>query len=159
MDTPEPDPRSVLGERRQLMNLTYRLLGSMADAEDVVQEAYARWFAMPAQQRRDVESPGGWLTVVASRIALDVLRSARVRREQYVGEWLPEPVPSPAERSGDAVDPADRVTLDESIGMAFLVVLDSMTPAERVAFILHDVFRYSFAEIADIVTPTACAEQ
>jgi RNA polymerase sigma-70 factor (ECF subfamily) len=147
---------AVMSERRQLINLAYRLLGSLAEAEDVVQDTYARWYAMPAPQRDAIESPGAWLTTVASRICLNVLGSARVRRETYVGEWIPEPLPDP----GTAVDPADRVTLDESVNMAFLVVLESMTPAERVAFILHDVFRYSFPEVADIVgrTPAACRQ-
>ena len=102
---------------------------------------------------------------VASRICLDLLGPARVRRERYVGEWIPEPLPDQMEwtnqRSGStSVDPADRVTLDESINMAFLVVLESMTPAERVAFILHDVFGYSFPEVAEIVgrTPAACRQ-
>jgi len=154
-----------MSERRQLINLTYRLLGSLADAEDAVQETYARWYAMSQQQQEAIESPGGWLTRVASRICLDLLGSARARRERYVGEWIPEPLPEPAEwitgPSGSAtVDPADRVTLDESISMAFLVVLESMTPAERVAFILHDVFGYSFAEVAEIAgrTPAACRQ-
>src|SRR5512132_2798961 len=120
---------------------------------------------MPRQQREAIASPGGWLTTVASRICLDLLGSARARRERYVGEWLPEPLPEPTEWTngppGDATaDPADRITLDESINMAFLVVLESMTPAERVAFILHDVFRYPFADIAGIVgrTPAACRQ-
>jgi RNA polymerase sigma-70 factor (ECF subfamily) len=154
-----------MGERRQLFGVAYRLLGSVADAEDVVQETCARWYALSPERREAIESPGAWLTKVASRICLDVLRSARVRRERYVGEWVPEPVPGGAEwvngRWGDtSVDPADRVTLDESISMAFLVVLESMTPAERVSFILHDVFRYSFAEVADVVgrTPAACRQ-
>jgi RNA polymerase sigma-70 factor (ECF subfamily) len=154
-----------MGERRQLINLAYRLLGSLAEAEDVVQETYARWYAMPARQREGIESPGGWLTTVASRICLDLLGSARARRERYVGEWVPEPLPEHTEwisgrTGGGEADPADRVTLDESINMAFLVVLESMTPAERVAFILHDVFRYSFAEVAEIVgrTPVACRQ-
>ncbi|MCW3840351.1 RNA polymerase sigma factor SigJ [Micromonospora yasonensis] len=154
-----------MSERRQLINLAYRLLGSLAEAEDAVQETYARWYALSEHQQQAIESPGAWLTTVASRICLDLLGSARVRRERYVGEWIPEPLPEPTEwingRPGGATaDPADRVTLDESINMAFLVVLESMTPAERVAFILHDVFRYSFAEVAEIVgrTPAACRQ-
>ncbi|WP_067798372.1 RNA polymerase sigma factor SigJ [Actinomadura formosensis] len=149
----------IISERRQLINLAYRLLGSLAEAEDAVQETYARWYAMSRQQRDAIASPGAWLTTVASRICLNLLNSARARREHYVGEWIPEPLPEPAEWvTGRPADPADRVTLDESVNMAFLVVLESMTPAERVAFILHDVFRYSFAEVADITgrTPAAC---
>jgi RNA polymerase sigma factor (sigma-70 family) len=158
---PDPDLDAVMGERRQLINLTYRLLGSLAEAEDAVQETYARWYALSAQQRDAIESPGAWLTTVASRICLNLLGSARARRETYVGEWIPEPVPEPAEwigvRAGAAADPADRVTLDESVSMAFLVMLESMTPAERVAFILHDVFRYPFAEVAEITGRTSAA--
>ena len=157
----DPNLGAVMNERRQLINLTYRLLGSLADAEDAVQETYARWYAMTPQRQQAIESPGGWLTTVASRICLDLLGSARARRERYVGEWIPEPVPAPTEwTSGQPADPADRVTLDESINMAFLIVLESMTPAERVAFILHDVFRYSFAEVAEVVgrTPAACRQ-
>src|SRR5687768_2096264 len=145
----DPSLSAIMNERRQLINLAYRLLGSLADAEDVVQETYARWYAMSREQQEAIESPGAWLMKVASRICLDLLGSARVRRERYVGEWIPEPLPDQMEwtneRSGSrSVDPADRVTLDESVNMAFLVVLESMTPAERVAFILHDVFGYSF---------------
>jgi RNA polymerase sigma-70 factor (ECF subfamily) len=154
-----------MSERRQLINLTYRLLGSLAEAEDAVQETYTRWYAMSRQQQEAIESPGAWLTTVASRICLNLLGSARARRETYVGEWIPEPLPGPADwvtgrPGGSTIDPADRVTLDESVNMAFLVVLESMTPAERVAFILHDVFRYSFAEVAEIVgrTPAACRQ-
>jgi len=155
----------IMRERRQLINLTYRLLGSLAEAEDAVQETYARWYAMTPQQQDAIESPGAWLRTAASRICLNVLGSARFRREIYVGEWLPEPLPERTEwltgRSGGAtIDPADRVTLDESVSMAFLVVLESMTPAERVAFILHDVFHYPFAEVAEIIgrTPAACRQ-
>ena len=162
---PDPSVGAIMSERRQLINLAYRLLGSLADAEDVVQETYARWYAMSPQQLAAIESPGAWLTKVASRICLDLLGSARARRERYVGEWIPEPLPDRTEwttgrSDGTTVDPADRITLDESINMAFLVVLESITPAERVAFILHDVFRYSFAEVAEIVgrTPAACRQ-
>ena len=83
-----------MGERRQLLNVAYRLLGSLAEAEDVVQETYARWYDRSEEDRAAIESPGAWLTTVASRICLDLLRSARVRRETYVGEWIPEPVPA-----------------------------------------------------------------
>jgi RNA polymerase sigma factor (sigma-70 family) len=162
---PDPGLDAIMNERRQLINLAYRLLGSLAEAEDVVQETYARWYAMSRQQQDAIESPGAWLTTVASRICLDLLGSARARRERYVGEWIPEPLPDPAQwisgRPGGApADPADRVTLDESVSMAFLVMLESMTPAERVALILHDVFGYPFAEVASITgrTPAACRQ-
>jgi DNA-directed RNA polymerase specialized sigma24 family protein len=143
----DPGLDAVISERRQLISLGYRLLGSLAEAEDAVQEAYARWYAMTAQEQNAILSPGAWLTTVTSRICLDLLGSARARRERYVGEWLPEPLPEPAEwisgrPGGTTADPADRITLDESVTMAFLVVLDSVTPAERVALILHDVFGY-----------------
>jgi RNA polymerase sigma factor (sigma-70 family) len=155
----DPSLDAIMSERRQLINLAYRLLGSLADAEDVVQETYARWYAMPPEKQRAIESPGAWLTTVASRVCLDLLGSARARRERYVGEWIPEPLPEHTEQP-NGTDPADRVTLDESVNMAFLVVLESMTPAERVTFILHDVFRYPFPEVAEIVgrTPAACRQ-
>lgn len=160
-----PGLSAIMSERAQLINLAYRLLGSLADAEDVVQETYARWYAMSPDQQEAIESPGGWLTTVASRICLDLLGSARSRRERYVGEWIPEPLPdltewSSGRPSGTSVDPADRVTFDESVNLAFLVVLEAMTPAQRVAFILHDVFGYSFTEVAEIVgrTPAACRQ-
>ncbi len=162
---PGPALDAIMSERRQLINLAYRLLGSLAEAEDAVQETYARWYAMSRQQQDAIANPGAWLTTVASRICLDLLGSARARRERYVGEWIPEPLPGPAEwiggrPGGAAADPADRVTLDESVSMAFLVVLESMTPAERVAFVLHDVFGYAFTEVASIVgrSPAACRQ-
>ncbi|TGB10308.1 RNA polymerase sigma factor SigJ [Streptomyces sp. MZ04] len=161
----DPTLSAIMSERRQLTGLAYRLLGSLADAEDVAQEAYTRWYAMSPQQRAAIASPGAWLTKVAGRICLDLLGSARARRERYVGQWIPEPLPHHTDwvngRPGSTTaDPADRVTLAESITMAFLVVLESMTPAERVAFILHDVFQYPFADVAEIVgrSPAACRQ-
>ncbi|MGC4958947.1 RNA polymerase sigma factor SigJ [Actinomadura citrea] len=164
-DLPDAGLSAIISERRRLIGLSYRLLGSLADAEDVVQETYARWYAMSPRRREAVASPGAWLSKVAGRICLDVLGSARARRERYVGEWIPEPLPEPERWIGGrpgaaASDPADRITLDESVAMAFLVVLESMTPAERVSLILHDVFRYPFAEVAEITgrTPAACRQ-
>lgn len=139
---PEREPESealgvLLDERDHLINLAFRMLGSMNDAEDVVQQTYVRWFQLGDAERAAIERPRAWLTTVASRICLNILDSARVRRERYVGEWLPEPL--------------DRITLDDSVSMALLVVLESLTPAERVAFVLHEVFGVPFAEIAEIV--------
>jgi RNA polymerase sigma-70 factor (ECF subfamily) len=152
------DLGAIMSERRQLINVAYRLLGSLVDAEDVVQDTYARWYAMSPEEQQAIRSPGAWLTTVASRICLDLLGSARARREKYVGEWIPEPLPGATNAA--TADPADRITLDESVNMAFLVVLESMTPAERVTFVLHDVFRYPFKEVAEIVgrTPAACRQ-
>lgn len=149
------------GERRTLLALAYRMLGTVADAEDAVQETYVRWYRMTDAERVAIGNPGAWLTRVASRVCLDMLSSARARRERYVGEWLPEPVPrdSPIAASV-AADPLDRVTLDDSVSTALLVVLESLTPAERVAFVLHDVFGVPFAEIAETVgrTPDAARQ-
>lgn len=146
------DEATLDAERGRLMSLAYRMLGTVADAEDVVQETYARWYRLSPEERDAIENPAAWLTRVASRICLDQLGSARARRERYVGEWLPEPLPGGtgmfATRS---TDPLDRVALDESVSTALLVVLESLTPAERVAFVLHDVFAMPFDEIAEIV--------
>jgi RNA polymerase sigma-70 factor (ECF subfamily) len=154
----------IVGERRQLINIAYRLLGSVTEAEDAVQDAFARWYGLPRSRQEEILSPGAWLTTVTSRICLDLLGSARARRERYVGAWLPEPLPNRTEwdhaggaASAGPADPADQIVLDESVTMAFLVVLESMTPAERVAFILHDVFRYPFADIADVLGRTPAA--
>jgi RNA polymerase sigma-70 factor (ECF subfamily) len=156
---------SVEEDRGLLMNVAYRLLSSVSEAEDAVQDAFARWYSLPDDDRKGIVSPTGWLVTVTTRICLDMLGSARSRRELYVGEWLPEPVPDGARwtsqaASGRTADPADRVTLDESLSMALLIVLESMTPAERVSFILHDIFRYTFAEVSEIVgrSPQACRQ-
>ncbi|MFC5727295.1 MULTISPECIES: RNA polymerase sigma factor SigJ [Nocardioides] len=141
----------VMAERRRLIALAYRMFGTLEEAEDAVQETYLRWYRLTEEERAAIGNPQGWLTRVASRICLDVLKSARARREQYVGEWLPEPVPAGLLGDGSALDPVDRVTLDDTVSTALLVVLDAMTPAERVAFVLHDVFALPFPEIAEIV--------
>ncbi|MEV0756858.1 RNA polymerase sigma factor SigJ [Streptosporangium sp. NPDC050280] len=133
--------------RPRLVGVAYGLLGSVDEAEDVVQDA---WFRLGRAERSEIGDVTGWLVVTVSRLALDVLRSARVRREEYVGPWLPEPV------VGEG-DPADRVTLDESMSMAMLVVLESLSPAERTAFVLHDVFGLPFGEVARAVGRSAAA--
>jgi RNA polymerase sigma-70 factor (ECF subfamily) len=130
-------------ERARLVRLAYGQLGSIAEAEDVVQDAWLRLERSDVEAIRDLRA---WLTTTVSRLALDALRSARVRRERYVGPWLPEPLVADAD-----ADPADRVTLDESVGMALLVVLESLSAAERVAFVLHDVFGYEFGHVADVL--------
>lgn len=160
----DPTLGALMAERRRLLGLGYRMLGSVQDAEDVVQETYARWYALSEEAQRAIDVPMAWLTRVASRICLDQLGSARARRERYTGEWLPEPVRHGAgwasTGGSGADDPADRITLDESVSMGMLVLLDAMTPAERVAFVLHDVFGLPFAEIAETVgrTPAACRQ-
>lgn len=155
---PEVDP-AIFAERRFLISLAFRMLGTIADAEDAVQEAYVRWYRLSDEERAVIAEPRFWLRRVVSRICLDVLGSARVRRETYVGPWLPEPLPSHTFAEPEP-DPADRVTLDDTVSSALLVVLEAMTPAERVAFVLHDVFAMPFEEIAAIVgrTPGACRQ-
>lgn len=143
------DLGEVMAERGRLIALAYRLLGTLEEAEDAVQESYLRWYRLDDAERAAIENPAGWLSRVTSRVCLDVLKSARARRERYVGPWLPEPVPPGLLTTPG--DPADRVTLDDTVSTALLVVLDAMTPAERVAFVLHDVFAVPFGEIAEIV--------
>ncbi|SJN08541.1 putative sigma factor [Leucobacter sp. 7(1)] len=143
-----------------LMALSYRFLGSISEAEDATQETYLRWFRLAPDERSEITNPRAWLSTTVSRICLDTLKSARARRERYVGEWLPEPVPPTlhwttlANRT-DAIDPADRIGMNESISLAILVLLESMTPAERVALILHDVFEYRFVEIGNVLGRSA----
>src|SRR5438309_8567749 len=138
---------------RFLLDVAYRLLGSYNEAEDTVQEAFTRLLRTDLDPIEDVRA---WLVVVVSRLCLDQLRSARMRRESYVGAWFPEPLIG----SRDAQDPSDMVTLDESVRMAFLIVLERMSPAERVVFVLHDVFEFPFEKVASIVSrsPAACRQ-
>jgi RNA polymerase sigma-70 factor (ECF subfamily) len=132
-----------------LLDVAYRLLGSYGDAEDIVQEAFTRLLRSDLDP---IENVRAWLVVVVSRLCLDYLRSARVRHEAYVGPWFPEPIVD--------ADPAGLVTLDESVRMAMLIVLERMSPAERVVFVLHDVFEFPFEKIAVMVgrTPAACRQ-
>lgn len=145
----------ILGDRTRLISLAYRMLGTVSEAEDAVQETYARWYRMADQDRAAIKVPAAWMTRVASRICLDALSSARSRHERYVGPWLPEPVPTDAFAVDRVQDPLDRVTLDASVSMALLVLLESMTPPERVAFVLHDVFALPFKDIAEVVGRSA----
>jgi RNA polymerase sigma-70 factor, ECF subfamily len=130
--------------RPYLRRIAYSHLGSVSEAEDVVQEA---WLRLERAERPGIRDLRGWLATVVARLAIDALTSARARREHYIGTWLPEPLVATREDE----DLADRVTLDESVSMALLVVLESLTPAERSAFLLHDVFGYSFEKVAGIV--------
>ncbi|WP_442934561.1 RNA polymerase sigma factor SigJ [Micromonospora sp. CPCC 205739] len=142
-------------ERGRLMAVAYRMLGSRSEAEDAVQETWLRYagaLSDPAA-RAEVRHLGGWLTTTCARICLDVLRSARVRRETYPGQWLPEPVVTPLgaapEPDGFAPDPAERAVRRDQLGTALLVVLERLTPEQRVAFVLHDVFAVPFGQIAE----------
>jgi RNA polymerase sigma-70 factor (ECF subfamily) len=128
--------------RPYLFGVAYRMLASAADAEDVVQEAYLRWSAQP---RDDVVEPRGFLTTIVVRLCLDEVRSARSRRETYVGPWLPEPL------LVDEHDASWAAELADSLSLAFLVVLEELAPAERAAFLLHDVFEYGYPEIAEML--------
>ncbi|MDX3054290.1 RNA polymerase sigma factor SigJ [Streptomyces sp. NE06-03E] len=156
-----PGTNTALDDQHLLMSIAFRMLGSTHDAEDVVQETYARWYALPESARAEIEKPAAWLVRVVGRVCLDHLGSARMRRERYTGQWLPEPLPDDAVWSSvrpSGLDPAEQAALDDSITMGMLVLLDSLTPAQRVAFVLHDVFKVPFAEIASIVgrSPESC---
>lgn len=135
--------------RRRLLGLAYRMLGSMADAEDAVQEAYLRWHGA---DRDKVSDPRAFLMTTTTRICLDVLTSARVRREEYVGPWLPEPVVDTA-----ALAPDTRTELAEDLSVALLLTLDRLSPLERAAFLLHDVFDFSFGEVASALERSEAA--
>jgi RNA polymerase sigma-70 factor (ECF subfamily) len=127
--------------RRRLRGLAYRMLGSMAEAEDAVQETYLRWHET---DRDRVDEPRAFLMTTTTRICLDVLKSARVRREEYVGPWLPDPVTDTAALAPDA-----QTELAEDLSVALLLALERLSPPERAAFLLHDVFDYSFAQVAE----------
>ncbi|MBT2443467.1 RNA polymerase sigma factor SigJ [Streptomyces sp. ISL-36] len=144
--------QAVFEEHRgRLWGIAYRITSSVADTEDALQDAWLRWQALPDDRATD---PRAYLTTMVSRLCYDRLTSARARRETYVGPWLPEPLLTAHEPQAG---PEDRVALDESVGFALLTVLERLTPAERTAFVLHDVFDVPFAEVAQAVgrTPDA----
>ena len=134
-----------------LFGVAYRMLGSAADAEDVLQDAYLRWQDQPAEE---VASPRSFLTTVVVRLCIDQLRSARVRRAGYVGPWLPEPLATEDD------DPALAAELADNLSLAFLVLLEELSPLERAAFLLRDVFAYSYAELAPMLgrSEAACRQ-
>ncbi|GAA4496333.1 RNA polymerase sigma-70 factor [Actinoallomurus oryzae] len=143
--------------RGRLVAVAYGLLGSVDEAEDAVQES---WLRLCRVDRSEIDDLTGWLIVTVARIARDALRSARHRREEYVGPWLPEPLVGVGDPRAGAADPADRVTLDESLSMALMVVLEALSPAERTAFVLHEVFGMPFADVGRVVgrSPAACRQ-
>lgn len=129
--------------RPLLFSIAYRMLGSVMEAEDILQEAFLRWQKVATDEVTSVKS---YLSTVVTRLCLDHLRSARVRREKYIGPWLPEPLVAAA-----GATPHEALALSESLSMAFLVILESLTPLERAVFLLREVFDYDYAEIAEIV--------
>ena len=134
--------------RTRLRAVAYRMLGSVSDADDAVQEA---WLRLSRADSEAIANLPGWLTTVVARVCMDMLRSRRARREDYAGSWLPEPLVQPDEAPAD---PEYEALLADSVGLALLVVLDSLAPAERLAFVLHDMFAVPFDEIAAIVGTT-----
>jgi RNA polymerase sigma-70 factor (ECF subfamily) len=138
-------------QRRVLLGLAYRLLGSYADAEDVVQEAWVRWSSAPPP-----DNPAAWLRTVVTRLCLDELRSARVRRESYVGPWLPEPVHT----ADGALGPLDTAELRDSLSLGFLLLLERLSPSERAVFVLREAFALPYDEVAAAVDkePPACRQ-
>jgi len=136
--------------RTHLRAVAYRILGSPVDADDAVQEA---WLRLARSDSSRVENLGGWLTTVVARVSLNMLQSRKTRREDPAGSHLPEEIPGPADGTG----PEQQAVLADSVGLALLVVLDTLTPAERLAFVLHDMFAMPFEEIAPIVERTPAA--
>lgn len=136
--------------RPLLFSIAYRMLGSVADAEDIVQEAFLRWSGV---ERDEVQSPRAYLVTVVTRLCIDQLRSARIRRETYFGPWLPDPVLTGAD--SQILDLGDRAELADSLSMAFLVLLESLTPVERAVFLLREIFGFDYPEVAGMVGRTA----
>lgn len=145
--------------RSHLFGVAYRLTGTRADAEDAVQETWLRLARLSGADRTEIRDLRGWLTTVIGRVCLDRLRSAAVQRERYVGPWLPEPLLTPLDGAAPrtAPDPLDEVVRDEDVRMAALVVLDRLTPEQRVALVLHDALSIPFTEIAEVLGCSAPA--
>jgi RNA polymerase sigma factor (sigma-70 family) len=140
------DPTAQFEQHRDhLRAVAYRMLGSVSEAEDAVQEA---WIRLNQSDAAAINNLGGWLTTVVGRVSIDMLRARKARRENYVGTWLPEPVVT---NDGDAGGPEQETLLADSVGMALLVVLDTLNPAERLSFVLHDMFGVPFEEIAPMI--------
>jgi RNA polymerase sigma-70 factor, ECF subfamily len=137
--------RELEALRRHGFGVAYRMLGSVSEAEDVAQEALLRL----TRQEDPIDEPAAWMTTVVTRLSINVLKSARVRRESYVGPWLPEPLVEDPEPG-----PASRAELADSLSLALLVLLERLTPVERAAYLLREVFGYQYAEIADIIEQT-----
>src|SRR5579859_1480564 len=134
--------------RPLMFSIAYRMTGSVGDAEDIVQEAFLR-LTQALRDGTQVTTPKAYLATVTTRLAISHLRSARVRRETYVGDWLPEPLVAGSTPLGP--DPAEHAEMSDSLSMAFLILLESLSPTERAVFLLHEVLGYSHQEIADII--------
>src|SRR5579864_4790740 len=150
---PHEDGVATFHQYRDLLfSIAYRMLSSAADAEDMLQETFIRW---QQTSQAEIASPRAFLVTILSRLCLQQLESARARREQYVGQWLPEPI-----FTGDHGDPSETTRMQESLSLAFLLLLEKLTPAERAAFLLHEVFDYEHAEVAKILgkTETHCRQ-
>jgi RNA polymerase sigma factor (sigma-70 family) len=150
VEDPEWLAEQFEAHRPRLNAVAYRMLGSVSEAEDAVQES---WLRLSRSEPDRVANLGGWLTTVVGRVCLDMLRARRARREDYVGSWLPEPIVS----DGDSDDPEQEALLADSVGLALLVVLDTLTPAERLAFVLHDMFAVPFEDVGEALGRTPAA--
>ncbi|GAB3490356.1 sigma-70 family RNA polymerase sigma factor [Amycolatopsis cihanbeyliensis] len=148
--TPDAEAAEFAGLRPHLIAVAYRLTGSLSDSEDAVQEAWLRLSGLGANGLGEIRDRKAWLTTVVGRICLDRLRSATARRERYVGQWLPEPIVTPL-TGGPGEDPLEAVVRADGVRMAAMVVLDKLTPQQRVALVLHDAFAVPFEEIAGIL--------
>jgi len=143
-DTANPSPLTMFNEHRSLLfSIAYRMLGSVADAEDILQDAFIRW---QQASHDEIRSPKAFLVTIVSRLCINHLQTARVQREEYVGQWLPEPMVT-----DPASDPESALWTDESLSMAFLVLLERLTPVERAVFLLREVFDFDYAEISAIL--------
>jgi len=149
VEMPLPDPKLTIRlatfdqYRSLLFSVAYRMLGSVADAEDMLQETFIRWRQVPDEE---ILSPRAFLVTIISRLCINQLQSARAQREEYVGQWLPEPI-----ITGPGSDPLELIRVDESLSMAFLVMLERLTPVERAVFLLREVFDYEYSEIAAVL--------